>query len=122
MPIWRYLGALCGSLLFASMATLIPAAAQPDGTVPGMDYTAVSGQPCGNRGSYVFGRGANGEVLACHWSQPNQDYLWDGPLQGPLMGVKYIGTPCTTAGAIVAYAQSPEGYPLTCSWGQWERI
>lgn len=114
--------AVLGVALFPSIAMATPATAQPDGTVPGMDYTAVSGQPCGNRATHVFGLGPNGEVLACHWFQTNQDYLWDGPLSGPLMGVKNIGAPCTTAGASIAYAQSPDGYPLSCSWGEWGRI
>lgn len=98
-----------------------PAAALP-GDVPGMESNAAPGQPCSERSKFVYGRDVNGNLLACHGSA-DPVFRWDGPLSGPLMGVQAIGTACTIWGASgLSYAQSPDGYPLSCASGKWLRI
>ncbi len=98
------------------------AIAQPGGDVPGMEFNVVKGQPCSERSKYVYGRDAAGELLACHGSA-DPVFRWDGPLTGPLMGVQTVGTACAMWGAGgISYAQSPDGYPLSCASGEWGRI
>jgi len=121
----RVLGrAICVCVLAFAICSIAPpvVVAQPSGDVPGMDYYAADGVPCGRRGTYVFGRDQTGALLACHWNNPAKAFTWDGPLSGPLEGVQREGTGCTTYGASIAYAQTPDGYPLSCQWGQWGRI
>ncbi len=91
--------------------------------VPGMNFSAVSGQPCtakptsGGPDRYVFGRGRNGGLFACH---SHNAYRWDGPLDGQLQGVQRDGASCTPLASGTAYAQSPDGFPLSCGFtGTW---
>lgn len=98
------------------------AGAGPDADVPGMEYQVSSGQPCSERETFVFGRDSSGGLLACHWIQPYDGYFWDGPLSGSLNGTRTIGALCANLSRGVAYAQSPEGYPLGCNDGKWSRI
>lgn len=87
--------------------------------VPGMRHDPVRGQPCGNYGKYVFGRDQNGGLYSCHYDGRSSN-VWDGPLDWPLRGVQKEGTRC----AGNAYAQSPDGFALSCSTldNVWARI
>lgn len=88
-----------------------------DTDVPGMSYDAWLSAPCSNLDTFIYGRGPNGEALACHWI-PNQ---WPPVYTGfwvssyPLFGVQQIGAPCPGPQSA---AQAPDGRPLLCLGAQ----
>lgn len=111
------------SMVAAIVASAVAPSAVAAADLPGIDTGAVSGQPCGNRMTFAFGRDVNGNLMGCHWDQPAGTFLWDGPLSGPLMGLQDVGAPCTGPSGRTSYAQAPDGYPLSCSPpGSWGRI
>lgn len=92
----------------------------PQASFTGVEANVIGGQPCGAREKYVFGRDVDGNLMACHWAQYADTFLWDGPLQGSLVGVREPGMQCLAGET--SYAQSPDGYPLACSAdGAWAR-
>ena len=95
--------------------------------VPGMNNNAVLGQSCYTpTGRYIFGQDASGNVLVC--GGPGQPHSWVAA--GTLVGVRQIGgSGCVEdihslapAGNSGAYAQSPDGVALICSYSTdtWE--
>ncbi|WP_407559781.1 hypothetical protein [Mycobacterium paraintracellulare] len=92
------------------------AAADPhyDGDVPGMNYQASLGAPCGNYERFIFGRGPSGQAEACHFPPPNQfpaatTGYWVASY--PLYGVQQTGAKCPGSQAA---AQTPDGLPMLC--------
>lgn len=92
---------------------------------PGMHYDAIPGKGCSNASQYIFGRGPDGENLACSGYPP----VWNsGPL---LFGRKSPGGPCPYNGPgsdvfrmpgepDVTAAQTSDGRPLICGRdGRW---
>ena len=77
--------------------------------VPFVDHTAHAGGSCSQSTRYNFGMDASGSTLAC-----NSDGQWVS--ESPLVGVRLLRSPCTSAGAS---AQSPDGVPLTCDGTAW---
>ena len=77
--------------------------------VPYVDHTAHLGGSCNQSTRYNFGMDASGNTLAC-----NSDGQWVS--QSPLVGVRLLRSPCTSAGAT---AQSADGVPLTCDGVAW---
>ena len=79
--------------LAASGFALAPSAAadgqqpQPsyNGDVPGINYEAYLSAPCFQWERFIFGRGPDGQALACHWI-PNQGYLGWGSPSPPFTG------------------------------------
>ena len=99
-------GFLVGAAITAIAIGAAPVAAADD--IPGIDDDAVLGAPCTNSDRYIFGRGPNGEPLAC--VAFNGDGQWVQSM--PLVGVRWIGSACVeeSSGA----AQSPDGRGLVC--------
>lgn len=91
-----------------------------DTDVPGMNYDAALSAPCYSWETYIYGRGPQGEALACHWI-PNQ---WPPVDTGfwvisyPLYGVQQTGAPCPNPRG--AAAQSPDGLPMLCTEHGWQ--
>lgn len=86
-----------------------------DGDVPGINYDAAMGAPCYSWERYVFGRGQDGEALACHFI-PNQFFVppvdnayW--VISYPLYGVQQAGASCPGPQAA---AQSSDGLEMLC--------
>ena len=118
--------------LAASVFAFAPSAAadgeqpQPtyNGDVPGINYEAYLSAPCFQWDRFIFGRGPDGQAMACHWI-PNQGYLgWDSPsppftgfwvISPKLYGVQTAGAPCPGSQAA---AQSPDGLPMVCMGAQ----
>ncbi|OBI41531.1 hypothetical protein A5707_07390 [Mycobacterium kyorinense] len=99
------------------------AAADPphyDGDVPGMSYDASMGAPCDNYERFIFGRGPNGQVEACHFITHQfpaaQTGYW--VISYPLHGVQEVGAPCANPRG--SAAQSPDGYPMMCTEHGWQ--
>lgn len=106
----------------AVIATAPAAAADPPhytGDVPGMSYGVKSDDSCDNWERFTFGRGPDGEALACHFipnqfpqprePQPAETGFW--VTSYPLYGVQDVGAPCPNPQSA---AQSPDGLPLLC--------
>jgi hypothetical protein len=82
----------------------------PFADVPQMISGAVLGGPCTNFARYIFGKGPNGEPLACvAFGGTVGQWVSSAPLQGE----QQIGAACTNANGGGA-AQSPDGTPLVC--------
>lgn len=85
----------------------------PDGhyanDVPGMNYEAALTAPCDNTDVFTFGRGPDGEALACHYIDKQNSGYWQ--ISYPLFGQQEIGSPCP---GLKSAAQSPDGLPLVC--------
>lgn len=82
-------------------------------TIPGITLGVVTGQPCSNTESFIFGLSPGGQPMACGHA------LNGGGLWGPaiaLVGVRPVSSPCTESGLA---AQSPEGFPMVCGDGYW---
>lgn len=98
---------LAASVAIAAAALSTAATATAD-DVPGINDDAVLDAPCDSAARYIFGRGPNGEPLAC--------VAFDGASQWvrsmPLVGVRAIGSPCVDENYGVA--QSPDGLGLLC--------
>ena len=88
-----------------------------DTDVPGMDYDASLTAPCFRWDRFIFGRGPNGEALACHFIPnqwpPAQSGYWQ--ISYPLYGVQPVGAPCPGPQSA---AQSPDGLPMLCLGAQ----
>jgi hypothetical protein len=89
------------------------------GDVPGIVYGVNLSTPCYQWDKFIFGRGRDGQVLACHFIE-NQSYvgLYRPPegtgfwvISPKLYGVQTPGAPCPGSQAA---AQSPEGFPMLC--------
>jgi hypothetical protein len=93
-----------------AVGTAIAANADPPSgevDVPGMVYNAVVGGPCSNFNGYIFGRGPDGQALACvAFAGDSGQWVPSAPLRG----VQRVGAPCAGDGA----AQSQDGRPLVC--------
>ena len=114
--------ALGGALAIAQSATAAPSY---NGDVPGMAQNVRLGDACTSWDRFIFGRGAEGQPMACHWIN-NQIYIpggWDSPPEGvgfwvyspKLYGVQTPGSPCPGSQAA---AQSPDGLPMLCLGAQ----
>lgn len=93
----------------AALALILGAAPVASGDdVPGIDDNAVLDAPCYSADRYIFGRGPNGEPLACVASDGASQWVQSVPL----VGVRAVGSPCgdESYGA----AQSPDGLGLLC--------
>ncbi|ORX00582.1 hypothetical protein [Mycolicibacillus trivialis] len=96
-----------------------------DTDVPGIVYDASAGTPCHSWEKFIFGRGRDGQTLACHWI-PNQGPPWDPPTTGfwvnspPLRGVQDVGAPCPDPKRSQVAAQSPDGLPMLCTERGWQ--
>jgi hypothetical protein len=103
-------GLLVGAAITAIAIGAAPSAIADD--VPGINDDAVLDAPCDNWQRYIFGRGPNGEPLAC--------VAFDGEGQWvrsmPLVGVRAIGSQCVDESSGVA--QSPDGRGLVCASDQ----
>ena len=106
-----------------SALTVTPSAAADQtsypGDVPGITFDAHLSAPCYQWDRFIFGRGPDGEAMACHFIA-NQSYvgLYRPPegtgfwvISPKLYGVQTPGSPCPGSQAA---AQSPEGFPMLC--------
>lgn len=128
---WRMIRALLtAAITVAAIQSASAAAADPanpicvkvaSGTiceqdVPGMHYDVVGRQPCINSNyHYIYGRGQNGETLACVAARDGVHGVWSQ--SAPLFGVQPVGGPCPS-GIGGAVAQAPDGRSLVCAEGQ----
>lgn len=122
--------ACIAAVLTAAAAGLGPVAgADParhyDTDVPGMAYGVTAGAPCYSWEKFIFGRGPDGQTLACHWI-PNQGPPWAPPTTGfwvispALRGVQEVGAPCPDPKRSQVAAQSPAGLPMLCTERGWQ--
>jgi hypothetical protein len=87
--------------------------------VPNMTNGASVGQSCGTpTGKFIFGRDAGGAALIC--GGPGKPNVWVAA-EYPVVGVRQIGDKGCTAEihsrtASGAFAQSPDGDALICSY------
>lgn len=85
--------------------------------VPGIDDDAELGEECDSFDRYIFGRGPEGEPLACVAYGDDEEGQWVTSV--PLVGVRMIGSPCIGDDA----AQSPNGRALVCVVGAgWQPV
>jgi hypothetical protein len=115
-------GVVIAAAVVAGALSVAPSAAADGpyaGDVPGITYGANLSAPCYQWDRFIFGRGRDGQTLACHFIE-NQSYV--GLVRPPegtgfwvispkLYGVQTAGTPCPGPQAA---AQSPEGFPMLC--------
>jgi hypothetical protein len=93
------------------------------GDVPGITYGARLDAPCFQWERFIYGRGMDGEPLACHYIPGQSPIGMDRPPQGTgfwvatykLYGVQVPGSPCPGS---QASAQSPDGLPMLCLGAQ----
>lgn len=109
-----------GAIAAAALGTAAGAGADPkayDGDVPGMAQGVSIDQPCTSWERFIYGRGPDGQAMACHFI-PNQFPAKDTGfwmISYRLYGVQDIGKPCPGSQAA---AQSPDGLPLVCVGAQ----
>ena len=99
-----------GAAIAAAAMGSAPGAVADD--VPDIDDNALLGESCDKWDRYIFGRGPNGEPLAC--VAFNGEGQWVRSL--PLVGVREIGSQCVSESSGVA--QSPDGRGLVCASDQ----
>ncbi|MCG5433254.1 hypothetical protein LV457_13295 [Mycobacterium sp. MYCO198283] len=99
----------------AALAGAPAASADYRGDVPGIVYDASLHAPCYSWERFIFGRGPDGQAVACHYI-PNQwppVYTGFWVISYPLYGVQDVGAPCPNPRG--AAAQSPDGRPMVCT-------
>lgn len=110
-----------GALTISALVIAPPAAADGPyaGDVPGITYGANLSAPCYQWDRFIFGRGRDGQTMACHFIENQSNVGLARPPAGTgfwvispkLYGVQTPGAPCPGSQAA---AQSAEGFPMLC--------
>ena len=109
-------GLAVGAALMGTPAIASAAPCDGPSCIPHLRTDAAAGAECRGARLYAFGLDGSGNTLICYATYRNPVTTTWAPVPG-IVGIRHYGALCSGAGS----AQSPDGIPMVCRDGIWER-